>query len=150
MEIQRYKALLARDDPDKPWTNTPREVVLYADHLATIAALTADLKIANGGIRTLDEMMELREKHIDALTAERDRLREELNEARWRLHNSYDAFLRDASKKDNCRNCNYMRPPTISHNPDRISCQYAEGWPHWSTKCKYWEAAPKQPEGGGE
>ena len=82
MEIQRYKALLARDDPDKPWTNTPREVVLYADHLATIAALTADLKIANGGIRTLDEMMELREKHIDALTAERDEYEKWGNEVR--------------------------------------------------------------------
>jgi hypothetical protein len=69
-------------------------------------------------------------------------LETELAEVKWRLHHPYDAFLRDAAKKDNCRNCIHVRPPTISHNPDRISCQHAEGWPHWSTKCGKWELKP--------
>ena len=68
----------------------------------------------------------------DTLLAE---AREALSDTRFRLKNPYEAFLRDSLEKDNCRNCKHSRPPTISHNPDRISCKYADGWPHWTHKC---------------
>ncbi len=56
------------------------------------------------------------------------------------------AFLSDARKKDNCVNCINMRPCTLLHNDDRISCKYAEGWPHWSTKCNKWEKKEESQE----
>ena len=68
-------------------------------------------------------------------------LKKELSDKSWRLRDPYSAFLHDAAKKDNCRNCVHARPATLTLPSaiDRISCKYAAGWPHWSTKCKHWE-----------
>lgn len=88
------------------------------------------------GIEQDDEGVYYLREEVDI---EIDRLNANLSDALWRLYNPHAAFLSDALRKDNCRNCVNMRPPTISHNEDRISCQYAAGWPHWSTKCEKWE-----------
>uniref|UniRef100_A0A6M3LKH5 Uncharacterized protein n=1 Tax=viral metagenome TaxID=1070528 RepID=A0A6M3LKH5_9ZZZZ len=69
-----------------------------------------------------------------------EELREALTEAKGRLRDPYGYFLRDSAKKDNCGNCGNMKPCQLQGNSDRISCKYAEGWPHWSHKCKYWIA----------
>lgn len=88
------------------------------------------------GINKEVKLWELR-----AITAETANTQqaEEITELRFRINEPYKYFLREARKKDNCLTCTYMRPPTISYNPDRISCEYQEGWPHWSTKCNQWE-----------
>jgi len=96
----------------------------------------------------LNEMDHKAQDQIEALTAENKRLREGLLDAKWRLHNPYGAFLYDAAKKDNCRNCIHVLPATLPSAIDRISCKYADGWPHWSTKCNKWEK--EQALRGGE
>jgi chromosome segregation ATPase len=52
---------------------------MLEDAEARVARLTAALRIANGGIGTLDEMMKQREEHIGRLTAENKGLREALD-----------------------------------------------------------------------
>jgi chromosome segregation ATPase len=51
---------------------------LYARKDDQIDVLTADLKIANGGINTLDELIERKDKTISILTAENAKYREAL------------------------------------------------------------------------
>ena len=62
-----------------------------------------------------------------------------ISELRFRLYRPYDAFLRDASKQDNCRNCVNYKGQCCSPNSDRVKCDRAEGWPHWTTKCNHWQ-----------
>ena len=118
-----------------------------------IAALTAGNETEQGEPQSYEddgcpkENVVLR-KEWRKLTAENKRLREGLLDVKWRLHNPYGAFLYDAAKKDNCRNCIHMLPATLPSAIDRISCKYADGWPHWSTKCNKWEK--EQALRGGE
>ena len=62
-----------------------------------------------------------------------------ISELRFRLFRPHDAFLRDAEKKDNCKNCTNYKGQCSSPNSDRVNCDFAEGWPHWTTKCKNWQ-----------
>ena len=62
-----------------------------------------------------------------------------ISELRCRLYRPYDAFLRDAEKKDNCRNCTNCKGQRSFPNSDRVNCDFAKGWPHWTTKCKNWQ-----------
>lgn len=57
----------------------------------------------------------------------------------FRFFRPYDAFLQDAAEKDNCRNCKDYKGQRSSPNSDRVRCDSAEGWPHWTTKCARWE-----------
>jgi septal ring factor EnvC (AmiA/AmiB activator) len=61
-----------------------------------IAALTADLKIANGGINTLDELIERKDKTISILTAENEKYREALEDiAKQRIKKELTPAERD-------------------------------------------------------
>lgn len=60
-------------------------------------------------------------------------------ELRFRLNNPYAAFLQDAAKKDNCMTCKNLKSRCSSPNSDRVNCNFVEGWPHWTTKCRNWE-----------
>lgn len=58
---------------------------------------------------------------------------------RFRLYRPYDAFLRDAEKEDNCKTCTNYKGQCSPPNSDRVNCDLAEGWPHWTTKCRDWK-----------
>ena len=100
-----------------------------------IAALTEKLLEKERIIIEQADWGKCREEYLGQIAA----LKAELSDKSWRLRDPYGAFLHDAAKKDNCRNCVHMRPATLPSAVDRISCKYAEGWPHWSTRCNKWE-----------
>lgn len=61
-----------------------------------------------------------------------------ISELNWRLRNPYRAFLEDAAKKDNCRNCANNKGACPPPNSDSVYCDYVIGWPDWTTKCRNW------------
>ena len=67
---------------------------------------------------------------------EKDKIISELS---FRLRRPHEAFLLDATKKDNCKNCANYKGQCSSPNSDRVNCNKAVGLPHWTTKCKHWE-----------
>ena len=88
----------------------------------------------------MDSIEEKYEAKITELKADVERLREELSDKSWRLRAPYDAFLYDSTKKNNCANCKHMKGHCEPPNSDRINCSIAEGWPHWTHRCRKWEA----------
>ena len=102
--------------------------------------LYAEIDQLRARVKELEAERDAAQGEVERLKMELEATRKELGDKTWRLRRPYEAWLSDSLKKDNCRNCKHSRPPTIAHNPDRVSCQYADGWPHWTNKCDRWEA----------
>jgi predicted RNase H-like nuclease (RuvC/YqgF family) len=83
------------------WNELQAHIKMCPKHPLTrardqIAALTADLKIANGGINTLDELIERKDKTISILTAENEKYREALEDiAKQRIKKELTPAERD-------------------------------------------------------
>ena len=120
-------------------TACPMDKSPYDEAMDVIDRLKVELAERDKIEDSLQTEIKRLDKQITDLTAKIGLLNKELSDTRWRLQSPYAAFLLDSFKKDNCRNCIHKRPPTISHNEDRISCKYADGWPHWTNKCNKWE-----------